>query len=67
MRDALTQKWEWFVALGADAIVRLWPPDTKDWARAFAAEAVLGYCCTFGAGSFSALSNVVAANRLTRC
>ena len=40
MREALTQKWEWFVALGADAIVRLWPPDTKDWARAFAAEAL---------------------------
>jgi hypothetical protein len=38
MRDALTKRWEWFVALGANAIVRLWPPDTKDWALAFAAE-----------------------------
>jgi len=38
MRNAIPRRWEWFVALGANAMVRLWPPDTKDWARAFAAE-----------------------------
>ncbi|HXT75893.1 MAG TPA: hypothetical protein VN780_06350 [Candidatus Eisenbacteria bacterium] len=38
MENALQQKWNSIAAFGVSTIVRLWPEETKDWARAFAAE-----------------------------
>ena|SRR5438270_915433 len=38
MSNGFQQRWESLAVLAANLIVRLWPSDTKDWARAFAAE-----------------------------
>src|SRR6266852_4089881 len=38
MPNAFENKWEPFATLSARVIVRLWPEETKDWARAYAAE-----------------------------